>query len=148
MEDIMKNIILILCCIIFLFGYSSSIIAEIGKGTPLKYISSCEIDLNNDGISDIAFLVETVRGRELIVLIRTDNGYTSYLVSEGKSNMYLSCHYGKYIKETSAGKVNKEENKIHETLGTYIKLTQPECCSVAYFWNKNTNSFQKVITSD
>jgi len=27
--------------------------ATVGSGSPLKYISSCEIDLNNDGESDI-----------------------------------------------------------------------------------------------
>lgn len=117
--------------------------AETGSGMPLKYVSSCELDFNNDNTPDIAILVETVRGVELIVLMRTANGYNTFIVSEGKSNMYLSCHFGKSITEVST---NKNNGKVYKIPGTYIQLTQPEGASVTYFWNKS--GFKEVWTSD
>jgi len=90
-------------------------------------------------------LVETIKGRELIVLLRTEDGYNTFIVSKGKPGMYLTCHFGKSIKETSAG---KGEGKVYPTGGTYIKLTQPESSSVVYFWNSDKNTFQEVWTSD
>ena len=113
-------------------------------GAPVKYISSCDIDLNNDGASDIALLIETIRGRELIVLIKTSNGYEPFLMSD-IDNMNLSCHFGKTITETKAG-IGKRSGKIHNTQGTYIKLTLPEGSSLVYFWNGV--GFEKVWTSD
>jgi hypothetical protein len=119
--------------------------AQEGDGQPLKFISSCEIDLNNDEKSDIALLVETIRGRELIVLMQTITGYDTYLVSKGKPEMYLSCRFGKFIQETSAGKGEKKGN-IFTTPGTYLELVAPEVSSVAYFWNGK--GFTEVSTSD
>ena len=112
---------------------------------PIKYIDSCEIDLNNDNKPDIVLLVESAKGWELIVLMNIENGYKAYVLSTGKEGMYLSCHFGKEIRETSAGK-GKREGKIYKTNGTYIKLTQPELSSVVYFWKDN--AFQEVWTSD
>ena len=112
---------------------------------PLKYIYSCEFDFNNDDEPDIALLVETIRGRELIILMKTVSGYNAFVVSRGKPNMYLSCHFGKSVIETSAGK-GKGTGKVYKTPGTYIQLTQPEGSSVVYFWNGS--GFKEVWTSD
>ncbi len=132
--------------LIFIFiGFSSVTFSESGNGVPLKYISSCELDLNNDNEPDIAILVETIRGRELIVLMRTGNGYNTFVVARDKANMFLSCHFGKYVKETGAGKGGKSR-KVYETPGTYIQLTQPESSSVVYFWTGK--GFKEVWTSD
>jgi hypothetical protein len=90
----MKIHILIYLMII-ISGLISVSFAETGTGMPLKYISSCEIDLNDDNEPDIAMLVETIRGRELIVLMRTGNGYNTFVVARDKANMFLSCHFGK-----------------------------------------------------
>src|SRR3989344_6207147 len=114
--------------------FNTNAISLTGSGSPLKYISSCELDFNNDDEPDMALLVETLRSRELIVLMKTDKGYDAYVLSKGASNRHLSCHFGKFIKETSAGKGKKEE-KTHKTPGTYIKLAHPEGPSAAYFWN-------------
>lgn len=133
-------------CMILLGGiFCFNSYAEIGSGMPVKYISSCELDLNNDNRPDLALLVETSKGRELIVLMRNESGYNSFLVSKGKPDMHLSCHFGKSIKETPAGK-GKEKRKVYQTLGTYIQLTQPEGSSVAYFWNGK--GFKEVWISD
>lgn len=141
----MKTFMTCLFFIFFVIGLVTNSLSEVGSGEPLKYIESCELDLNNDGDPDIAFLVETLKGRELIVLLGTKDGYKAFLLSRGKPNMYLSCHFGKYVEETAAGK-GKEKGKIYKTNGTYLKLTQPEGSSVAYFWNKD--KFQEVWTSD
>jgi len=138
---------IIYACLVFLSGISSNAFSEPGNGMPLKYISSCEMDFNNDEKSDIALLVETSRGRELIVLMNTISEYNAFVVSRGKPNMYLSCHFGKAVKETAAGKGKGEgEGEVYKTMGTYIKLTQPEGSSVVYFWNGN--GFKEVWTSD
>lgn len=131
---------------LFVISYlSNNAYAIDGSGIPLKYISSCEIDLNNDNESDIVLLVETSTERELIVLMKTARGYSAYLVSKGKPDMYLSCHFGRTVTETTAGK-RKGAAKVYTTLGTYIQLEQPEGSSVVYFWNGK--EFQEVWTSD
>lgn len=140
----MKKKIAWLYMVVFL-GFGSYTSAETGSGMPLKYISSCELDFNSDNKPDIAFLVETSRERELIVLMNTANGYNAFLVSRGKPNMYLSCHFGNTVKETATGK-GKVEGKVYKTPGTYVQLTQPEGASVVYFWNGN--GFKEVWTSD
>lgn len=117
-----------------------------GSGTSLKYISSCEIDLDRNGEADIALLVETVRGRELIVLLKTEKGYNTYLVSTDKPTMYLSCSYGNTVRKTVAGEGHDSVGQVYETPGAYLELYQPECCSVAYFWNGS--GFTEAVTSD
>ena len=131
---------------IITISYNTNAISLAGNGNPLKYISGCQLDFNNDGESDIAFLVETLRGRELIVLIKTNKGYIAYQLAKVSSSMHLSCHFGKFVKETAAGKKGKTEGRIYKTPGTYIQLTQPEGSSVVYFWNGS--GFTEVWTSD
>lgn len=114
-----------------------------GTGNPLRYISSCEMDFNDDGQPDTALLVETLLGRELIVLIRSDKGYDAYILSKDKPNMYLSCHFGKTVEESKA---LSNDVKIYKTPGTYLKLHQPEGASVVYFWDGS--GFREVWITD
>ena len=124
--------------------FSTTSVAESANQIPLlKQMSSCELDINKDGNPDIAILVETVSGREAIVLVRNENGYNSFLVRGNSQNMLLSCYSGNSIQETQAG---KGKGKVYKTMGTYIKLVQPEGASVAYFWNGS--GFTEVWTSD
>lgn len=141
----MKKCIIYISWIIILSSFNSNSFSETGRGLPLKYISSCELDLDNNSEPDIALLVETIRGRELIILMKIASGYNSFVVSRGKPDMNLSCHFGKSIRETSAGK-GKKQGKVYETPGTYIQLTLPEGSSVVYFWDGN--GFKEVWTSD
>jgi len=48
--------------------FSAPSFAESSKDIPLSKISSCELDLNKDGVPDIAILVDTRVGREAIDL--------------------------------------------------------------------------------
>ena len=117
-----------------------------GDGNPLKYISSCELDFNNDNNPDIALLVEPlIGGRQLIVLMKTEKGYNAFLISKNIPNMHLTCHFGKMVKETDAGP-GKRKGRIFKTPGTYLKLTLPEGSSVVYFWNGSR--FKEVWTAD
>ncbi len=126
----MKRLIYVFLAIgLFVSGSSAENLT--GSGDPLKYISSCELDFNNDGQPDIALLVETLLGRQLIVLMRTEKGYNAFIVSRGKQGMHLSCHFGKTIRESNAF----SNPKVYKTPGTYIQLHEPEGASVAYFWN-------------
>jgi hypothetical protein len=102
------------------------------------------LDLNNDREPDIALLVESLEGPQLIVLMQTEKGYDAYVLSR-RQGMYLSCHFGKFIKETSAG-AGKKEGRTYETPGTYVQLSQPEGAAVAYYWNGR--GFTEVWTAD
>ena len=136
-----KNIVIL--SIFFIICFSSVAYTLSKTGKPLKYISGYEMDFNNDTKMDIAFLTETFFGRQLIVLMKTKKGYNAYVVSKEKSDMQLSCHFEKYLKETVAG---RGKGRIYKTPGNYIQLSLPEGSSVAYFWNGN--GFTKVWTSD
>jgi hypothetical protein len=139
----MKKSIVSLFSLLIISCVSTEAYSFTGNGDPLKYISSCELDFNNDNEPDIALLVETLIGRQLIVLMKTTDGYNAFVVSREKPDMHLSCRFGKKIKETVAGRA---KGKVYETPGTYVQLTQPEGSSVAYFWNGK--SFKEVWTSD
>lgn len=134
----MKVCIISISLLVFISLLSSNAVSETWTGMPLKYISSCELDFNGDDKPDVALLVETIKDRELIVLVRTVNGYNAYLVSKGKSDMHLSCHFGESIKSL--------KGKVYNTPGTYIQLTLPEGSTVVYLWNKD--KFQEVWISD
>jgi len=107
------------------------------------YISSCEIDLNGDSQSDVVFLVDTSRGRELIVLLRSAGGYAAQVLTAGKGHSILTCNYGRTVTETKSG---QGKGQVFKTPGTYIELTQPESSSIAFFWTKE--GFKEVWTSD
>lgn len=131
--------------VLFLAGFITDAMSITGGGDPLKYIASCELDLTDDGKPDVALFVETVRGRELIVLVKTEKGYNAYVLSKGGSFTQLSCHFGKFIRETPSGK-EKLEKKIHKTRGTYVQLAHPEGSKVAYYWDGS--GFREVWTAD
>ena len=140
----MNRWMLYVCGVIILIGSSSYAFNGTGS-VPIKYISSCELDLNSDDKTDIVFLIESTKDRELIILMRTSTGYNAFIVSKGKPDMQLSCHFGKSIKETLAGK-GKRESKVYETPGAYVQLAQPEGSSVIYFWTGD--GFKEVWTAD
>ncbi|OHE54651.1 MAG: hypothetical protein A2027_04595 [Thermodesulfovibrio sp. RBG_19FT_COMBO_41_18] len=139
----MKKYLIHLFSVFILIYLSVNAYSITGDGNPLKYISSCELDFNNDNEPDLALLVETLMGRQLIVLLKTAKGYNTFVVSRGKPDMHLSCHFGKIIKETTAG---GGKGRTYKTPGTYIKLTRPEASSVVYFWDGK--GFKEVWTSD
>jgi hypothetical protein len=142
----MRRCVIVLLLMLFIWScYNTSAFSQTGSGGPLKYIASCELDLNVDGEPDVVLLVETLKGRELIALLRSEKGYKAFLLSKEVQYVHLSCRFGKSIKETSAGKGEKR-GRIFKTPGTYIQLGHPEGPSFAYFWNGR--GFQEVWTSD
>ena len=116
-----------------------------GDGVPLKYISSCEMDFDKNKQADIALLVETIRGRELLVLLSKNDTYQAYSLFRGpRSNgMHLSCKFGKTVKETFAA---DGKGRDYKTPGSFISFFKPESASRAYFWNGK--GFKEVHTSD
>jgi hypothetical protein len=127
-------------------GITSDTTNRPGDGVPLKYISSCEIDLNGDDEADIAMLVETVRGGELIILLRSGDGYETYVIYCDRESVYLSCSYGKEFVGYSDTDTTGESRKTYETPGAYLELYRPEVASRAYFWNGS--GFKEVQTTD
>jgi hypothetical protein len=113
-----------------------------GAGDPLKYVSSCEMDFNGDGQPDMALLVDTLIGRQLIVLLKTAKGYDAYVVSRGRPEMYLSCHFGNTIYESKAF----NNAKTYKTPGSFLLLHQAEGASVGFFWEGT--GFKEVWTAD
>jgi hypothetical protein len=110
---------------------------------PVKLISGCQLDLNGDQIADIAELIETERGRELVMLLRTDSGYTAFTFPDTLSTDFeLSCVQGELIQ----GNTDGGEMVERKTTGSYLILAQPESAAFAYFWNGNT--FELVWISD
>lgn len=136
------SVLYIFIILVILMLLPASALSLTGNGSPLKYISSCEMDFNGDNQPDIAFLFETIFGRELIVLERTDKGYNTFVVSKGRPDMYLSCHFGKTVKESKG----LDGGKTYKTPGTYLRLHQPEGASVIYFWDGS--GFKEVWTAD
>jgi len=125
---------------------NAALFGSSGAGTPFKYISSCEIDLNDDDRCDLAMLIETIEGRELIVLLRMEGGYEAFLLSRNiDENCHLSCHFGSTISETEAGD-NSEARRQFEVPGAYLTLYQPEGAAIAYFWDGN--GFMDIWISD
>lgn len=114
-----------------------------GTGAPLRYLSSCEIDLNGDDETDIAFLVETIRGRELIMLLHRPNGYEAFMFKAIGERAQLECRFGKTVRETEA---SPHSGKEHKTPGAYIEIIYPEASSVAYVWTNG--KFSEIWTSD
>ncbi len=102
--------------VLFALGLASS--SELShSNVPLKYISSCELDFNNDDVPDIAVLLETFRGHDLIVLMKTDKGYDAYGLSKKASSMHLSCRF-----ESLLRKLRQEREKRREGLTKLLAL--------------------------
>ena len=138
----MKKYLSILVLVVSLFVAVAQ--AWTGDGMPFKYISSCEIDLNKDELSDFVLLAEFISGRRLIVFLANKKGeFDSYTLSKDKSGMHLACHFGTDLKETLTG---SGKGRTFKTNGTYISLTKPEASSVAFFWTKE--KFEEVWTAD
>jgi len=137
----MKPLLLTLFFSIFIFY----LYAQEENGLPLKYISSCEIDLNQDGFSDIALLVETVRGTELLALLKTKDGYNTFILKRDVNGVLLRGIYGKTVEETKSG-IGKSDAKIYQTPGAYLSLSAPEGSESVFFWNGK--DFTEVWTAD
>lgn len=115
------------------------------KAIPLKYISGCQIDLDKNGELDLAFIIESSNGSELIVLMRKEGRYKSYLLFKECDHMNLSGNYGFNLVATNAGKGKLEKRKV-KTNGTYLLLSKPESSKIAFYWDKN--KFQQVWLAD
>lgn len=122
----MKNV----TCILLTLGLfvMAGTVAGDELAQELSVDSSCEIDLNDDGQTDIAFIAETSRGYELIVLLRKARSYKTFLLYQGKPAMRLSCHQGGEFK-TAGG-------TTYQTNGAYLMLLKFGKPSIAYFWSR------------
>ena len=141
----MRTFTFALAAIAFLFCSPPGTCGDPEAGQPVGFLGGCEIDLNNDGSVDTAFLIDTSRGYELVVLMNMGRTAKSYHLKTVKSKMHFSCHYGKQLKETDAGP-GKKKGRTYQTNGTYLKLTQFEGASSAYFWSGD--AFKEIWTSD
>ena len=78
-------------------------------------------------------LIESVKGRELIVLLRTKDGYETHVVSPNvPESMYLKCGFG----TTLEGHVGEQDStKVVTIPGAYLEIYEPEGSSVGYYWD-------------
>jgi hypothetical protein len=118
-----------------------------GDGFPARYLAPCEADLSGDGQPDLALLIETVRGTELIALVSGEsNPYRAFLLlrhNQSSKPGILACEYDDEVRETRAG---RGTGRVFRTPGAYVHLVWPESSSVAYVWLKDT--FVEVWTGD
>jgi hypothetical protein len=98
--------------------------------------TSCEVDLNGDKVTDLAFSAQTSRGWEVIVMLRKPGNYQVFMLSDSKARVDLVCRLGATITEL------KNQEAAPKTTGSYLlfqKLGKP---TVAYYWGRGT--FQEV----
>ncbi|NDY42609.1 hypothetical protein G3N55_07100 [Dissulfurirhabdus thermomarina] len=131
---------------IALFVTNYRVCATPQSGLPIGFVGGCEIDLNADGNLDLALLLNTAEGYELVVMMRMGENIKSYVVTSANSKTFLTCHYGKELKATIAGKGKREHGETYQVNGAYLMLTQPESSAAAYFWSKD--KFKEVWISD
>ena len=68
-----------------------------------------------DGNSNLtSFWLRQTENVRINYSYKTVSGYNAFVVSRGKPNMYLSCHFGKSVIETSAGK-GKGTGKVYKS---------------------------------
>lgn len=97
----------------------------------VKCISSCEIDINQDTLSDIVLEIESSRGIEVLVLMKKQKGYQYFhITGETRESIFTTCKYGKSI----FAKEGKTKKKI-KTNGTFIEVWQPEGARRAFIWD-------------
>jgi hypothetical protein len=135
-----KTIIILFITVIFIIATLAS-----NDSIPIKYVDGCEIDLDKNGESDLALIVESSHGQELIALMRSKGNYKAFLLYEKCNRMNLSCKYGTFLIETSAGKGEKKRKKV-KTNGVYLLLSQPESAKIAFYWDEN--KFKKLWIAD
>lgn len=112
-------------------------------GTPAKFYSSCEIDLNADGRPDLALSLESARGPEVLALLATEDGYRAFVLSKGHGAVSLTCQFGKSVRETTLG---GGLGRTVSTPGAYVVVSQPEGPKAAYVWGEGR--FLEVWLSD
>lgn len=140
--------ILIIAMAALLANTTPALAAWSGDGQPLKYISSCELDLNKDDLADIVLLVETIQGRELIAVLKNKSGLSAFLLWKGPSSngMHLKCEVAKFeVKETPTAAA-KTPGTVHKTNGAVVHLYKPESTELSFFWENSR--FIEVVTAD
>lgn len=96
---------------------------------------NCRIDLNQDGVNDVAIFLQNLnkQGGKLVVLLSNGKGYNAVelMTVNHPSNLY--CRYGATLMETTAANL---AGRRYETAGTYVLLQQLETAAFAFFWKK------------
>ena len=141
----MRNTIVFGSFAAILFGLVlESPAAERGDGRPVRFLASCEMDFDDNGLWDVGLLMDTKAGLELVVLMREKKGFQTHKLHLAKSNSaILQCNIGNSIKETAAG---GGKGRTLKTNGAYLKLIWPESSSAAFYWSGK--EFKKVFTAD
>jgi hypothetical protein len=134
--------------ILHLFGVGVSFVLSSaapaqGIGLPVKFLSSCEIDLNGDRQPDLVLELEASSGQQIVALLKNDSGYEAHVITTEMSTMLMSCRLGDSIQPTTAGSGTGQRSAVP---GAYVYFNSPEGASVAYYWAGA--SFAEVWVSD
>lgn len=114
---------------LFIILLTSTALSFALDARPIKYLSSCEIDLSGSSEDDLAMLVETKQGRELIVLIREAKSFRPVVVQKVSNLHQITCLHAPQVVGYQNGK-----KKSFKTSGGYIRLYQPEGSAKALFF--------------
>ena len=136
-----------ICSLAFFISIGIAWASDPLDGSPIAYLDGCEVDLNKDGIKDSAMLIKNKNEYELFVIMRFFDGPKLFVINRSNEPRYLSCRYGRQIKETVAGPEAKR-GKIYNINGSYLALEQPEVSVVAYFWSESEGKFKEVWLSE
>lgn len=102
---------------------------------PLRVVDSCELDFNGDKNSDIALYVETSKGYEFILLLRSPDGFIAHrrlIVESGGFNLYyMVCHLESYVVQTPLADPDRKAKRI-STPGAYVEFVRSEAASFAF----------------
>jgi hypothetical protein len=126
-----------------------SVSTAAGQSSPpstsaIKLLASCQLDVTGDKLPDVAMLIETRRGLELVALVADATGYRQAAVLfRPEYPGELSCRVGRRVRETKAG---GGSGQVVATPGGFIELVYPEQSSVAFVWDGQ--HFIEVWTSD
>jgi hypothetical protein len=113
---------------------------SIGQGQIVPK-SACQIDLDGNGVSDIALLLQTEFGIESIVILKEGQGRPLAAFSllattlERGEFLELSCQHGNRVQESSVGR-KLPGRTVEIPYRAYLRIGLPESSeSIFYFDN-------------
>ena len=139
----MLRLLSILAVSIFVCFWDSAQGAEYAR--PVKFYKGCEVDFDNNGFTDVAMLVQTTKGVELMVIMKNKSGGRAFLLHEGSGLPRLSCRYKESV--NAIVQIVGENKKAPHTINAHvIVMIRPEAATWLYYWEGN--GFSELWLSD
>lgn len=119
------------------------------SGRPVRFYEGCEADFDGNGFTDVAMLVNTSRGVELIVIMKNMDDGRVFLLFESdepvSKSLHLSCQYEVSV-DAIVQVVGENRKSPHTINANVIEMVYPEGAAWIYFWKEN--GFSDLWLSD